>query len=405
MSDTTHATERTPLVSSPDAEPRGQDEQIPTDPPHEVELQEQGEEELKSRRNVQYTLPVLSLGIFLAFLDQSVVAAINGHIVSVAFLVRLPQRKSDISWREQLKRIDFLGAVLLILSIFALLFGLDRGTNVSWHSPTTLVSLCLTLPLTIAFLLVETKFALAPFTPGHVIFDRALLACYAQNFFGYAGFTALIFYLPLFFQVVLMMTPVQAGAGLIPAAISAVVGTFVGGLILKRIGRYYWLGFISASVAVLASIPIAIAPSVHSGSLIIICVASVASFVPQGIVVTASLIAILVSNVTAADQAVATASSFLFRSLGAAIGVSLVGLVIDQVLGSKLRAALDPQDADQILGKIKTSLDFIKLLRPELQITVRECYNAGIQSGFVMCSALLVMSAFCVIFWRAKKMS
>lgn len=213
-------------------------------------------------------------------------------IVSVAFLVRLPQRKSDISWREQLKRIDFLGAVLLILSIFALLFGLDRGTNVSWHSPTTLVSLCLTLPLTIAFLLVETKFALAPFTPGHVIFDRALLACYAQNFFGYAGFTALIFYLPLFFQVVLMMTPVQAGAGLIPAAISAVVGTFVGGLILKRIGRYYWLGFISASVAVLASIPIAIAPSVHSGSLIIICVASVASFVPQGIVVTASLIAI-----------------------------------------------------------------------------------------------------------------
>lgn len=82
MSDTTHATERTPLVSSPDAEPRGQDEQIPTDPPHEVELQEQGEEELKSRRNVQYTLPVLSLGIFLAFLDQSVVAAINGHIGS-----------------------------------------------------------------------------------------------------------------------------------------------------------------------------------------------------------------------------------------------------------------------------------------------------------------------------------
>ncbi|KAL9025148.1 MAG: hypothetical protein Q9196_005984 [Gyalolechia fulgens] len=313
-------------------------------------------------------------------------------IIAVPFLVRLPEHKSDLSWREQLRRVDFLGAALLILSIFALLFGLDRGTNLSWHSPTTLVSLCLTVPLVIAFLLVETKFAVAPFTPSHVIFDRALFACYAQNFFGYAGLTALIFYLPLFYQVVLLMTPAQAGAGLIPAAISGVVGTLVGGLILKRIGKYYRLAVISASVAALASIPIAIAPAMQSGSLITICVASVASFVPQ------------VSNVAAADQAVATASSFLFRSLGSAIGVSLVGLVIDQVLGAKIRAALDPQDADQILGKIKSSLDFIKLLRPELQIAVRESYSAALQSGFVMCSALLAISAFCVMLWRAKRM-
>ncbi|KAL8835446.1 MAG: hypothetical protein Q9170_003323 [Blastenia crenularia] len=325
-------------------------------------------------------------------------------IISVAVLLRLPQPKSKFSWQKQLKQIDFLGAFLLILVVFALLFGLDRGTNVSWRSPVTLVSLCLTIPLLLAFLWVETKFAVEPFTPGHVIFDKALFACYAQNFFGYAGFTALIFYLPLFFQVVLTMTPAQAGAGLIPAAISAVVGTFVGGLILKRIGKFYWLALISASMGALASVPIAIAPSLRSGSFITTCVASVASFVPQGIVVTASLIAIL-SNVSAADQAVATACSFLFRSLGAAIGVSLVGLVIDQILGVKLRTALDPQDADYILEEVKTSLDFIKSLSPELRATVRDCYSAGIQSGFATCSALLAIAAFCVIWWREKKMT
>ncbi|KAL8938466.1 MAG: hypothetical protein Q9216_003879 [Gyalolechia sp. 2 TL-2023] len=507
MADSTQATERTPLISNPDTDSGGQHEHFQPDSPHEVESQEQtvasdaAEEESKSRKTVQYTLPVLSIGIFLAFLDQSVVAAINGDIGSDLHALRsvswiatayflsmtcsqpLYGKLSDVFGRrpsllfayamfgigslgcgltgtmggliaaraiqgiggggmlivatvllsdlipirdrgtyqgylnlvgaigstsggpiEQLKRIDFLGALLLILSIFALLFGLDRGTNLSWHSPIAVISLCLTMPLIIAFLLVETKFAVAPFTPGHVIFDRALFACYAQNFFAFAGFTALIFYLPLFFQVVLMMSPAQAGAGLIPAAISAVIGTFVGGLILKRIGKYYWLAFISAFVGALASIPIAIAPSMHSGSLIAICVASVVSFIPQGIVLTASLIAIL-SNVTAADQAVATASSFLFRSLGAAIGVSLVGLVIDQVLGVKLRAALDPRDAEHILGELKTSLDFIKVLRPELQTAVRECYGAAVQSGFVMCSGLLAMSAFSVVFWRGKKMA
>ncbi|KAL8754758.1 MAG: hypothetical protein Q9184_005010, partial [Pyrenodesmia sp. 2 TL-2023] len=336
------------------------------------------------------------------FLIQVILCLIA--IVCVSFLLHVPQRKSDITWREQVRRIDFFGALLLILVVFALLYGLDRGTHVSWRSPATIVSLCAIVPLILAFLWVETKLAVEPFTPGHIIFDRALFACYAQSFFGYAGFTALIFYIPFFFQVVLEMTPAQAGAGLIPAAISGVVGTLLGGIAIKRLGRFYWLALVSVSVGALASIPIALAPAFHPAALIIVCIASVASFVPQGITVTASLIAII-SNISAADQAVGTACLFLFRSLGAAIGVSLVGLVLDQVLNLQLRAALDPEVAADVQKKIKDGLDFLKLLPPDLRATIRDCYSSGVQSGFVMCSALLAVSAFCVIWWREKKIS
>lgn len=225
-----------------------------------------------------------------AFLIQVALCLIA--ILSVSFLLRLPPRKAEFSWREQLKHIDFLGAFLLISIVFGLLFGLDRGTNVSWRSAITLTSLCMTVPLSMAFLWVEARFASAPFTPGHVIFNKALIACYAQSFFGYAGFTALIFYIPSFLQVVMDMSPAQAGAGLIPAAISAVVGTLLGGIILKRIGRFYWLAVVAATLGALAAVPIAVAPSMHHGSVVTIYVASVASFVPQGIAVTASLIAI-----------------------------------------------------------------------------------------------------------------
>lgn len=114
---------------------------------------------------------------------------------------------------------------------------------------------------------------------------------------------------------------------------------------------------------------------------------------------------VTVSNVSAADQAVATACSFLFRSLGAAIGVSLIGLVIDQVLGLQLRAALGPEVAADVQNKIKDGLDFLKDLPPDLRTTIRDCYGSGIQSGFVMCSALLAISALCVIWWREKKIS
>ncbi|KAL8888344.1 MAG: hypothetical protein Q9215_004220 [Flavoplaca cf. flavocitrina] len=324
-------------------------------------------------------------------------------ILAVSFFLRPPPRKDETPWKEQIQRIDFLGAILLISIVFAILFGLDHGSNVSWRTPVTIVSLCATGPLTLAFLWVETKFATEPFTPGRVIFDKALCACYVQNFFGYAGFTGFIFYIPFFLQVALEMTPAQAGIGLIPAAISAVVGTLLGGIILKRIGKFYWLALIASTVATITSVPIAVAPSLHRGSAIVIYVASVVTFVPQGMTITASLIAII-SNVSAADQAVATACSFLFRSLGAAVGVSLVGLVIQQVLDIKLRARLDPSQAKKILENVSRSLDFIKDLTPAIRTIVEGSYRDGIQSGFIICVAFLAVATLSTVWWREKKM-
>ncbi|KAL8691239.1 MAG: hypothetical protein Q9224_004224 [Gallowayella concinna] len=345
---------------------------------------------------------VQSIGWRWAFLIQVFLCLVA--MLAIGFFLHTPHHKSEGSLKEQLKHIDFLGALLLILTVFGILFGLDRGANVSWRSPVTIGSLCAVVPFLLGFLWVETRFASEPFTPGHVIFDKALCACYVQNFFGYAGFTAFIFYIPFFYQVVLEMTPAQAGAGLIPAAISAVVGTLLGGLILKRIGRFYWLALTASIVGTVAAVPIVVAPSLHHGSAITIYIASVATFVPQGITITASLIA-LISNVSPADQAVATACSFLFRALGAAVGVSLVGLVIQQVLNTRLRATLSPDQADQILKNLAKSLDTIKHLPPDLRITVEECYRNAIQSGYIMCVALLGVAALSVVWWREKKMS
>ena len=270
--------------------------------------------------------------------------------------------------------------------------------------------------------MVETRIAVEPFAPGHVIFDKALLACYSQNFFVYAAFNALVFYIPLYFQVKLQMTPAQAGAGLIPAAISGVIGTLVGGIILKRIGKFYWLAVLASITAIVGCVPIVVGPSSSErGSLISICVGSIIGFIPIGVTITASLIAIcrsqfidlliivliapVVSNVSPADQAVASACAFLFRSLGAAVGVSLIGVLIQNVLKMQLRDSFPPQEADQIAQGIAQSLDSIQDLPPLIRATVRECYGKGIQTGFAMCLVLLALSTLSVFWWREKKMS
>ena len=86
MSNTQHATERTPLIKSDDPRDSRQD-QGPNEPVEADESQQQipdreGEEPFKSTTNVTYILLILSIGAFLALLDQSVVAAISGDIGS-----------------------------------------------------------------------------------------------------------------------------------------------------------------------------------------------------------------------------------------------------------------------------------------------------------------------------------
>ena len=121
--------------------------------------------------------------------------------VSVTLALKLPKSKTeDSDWKIKLRRVDFLGASVLVCAIFALIFGLDRGSNVSWSGPMTLVPLCLAVPLFMAFMVVELKVAAEPFAPGRIVLERSLIACYLCNFFSFAGWLSALFYVPLFFQ-------------------------------------------------------------------------------------------------------------------------------------------------------------------------------------------------------------
>lgn len=117
----------------------------------------------------------------------------------VGYVLKLPKNGSS-HWRSKLRRVDFLGAFVLVSAVFTLLLGLDRGSNVSWKAPVTIASLCLSFPLFVVFVCVELKIAAEPFAPGRIVFEKSLFACYLCNFFSFGGYMAVLFYLPLFFQ-------------------------------------------------------------------------------------------------------------------------------------------------------------------------------------------------------------
>ena len=182
------------------------------------------------------TSPLLT--ITRAFLGQAPLCAVA--FTSVALILHLPKTDSS-GWKTKLKRVDFLGALIMVCAVFALLLGLDRGCNVSWSSPLTITALSVSLPLFILFIVVEEKLAAEPFAPGRIIFERSLFACYLCNFFSFAGWLSMLFYLPLFYQAVNGFSASQAGVRLLPGIVAGVSGSLFGGILMKRTGKYYWL--------------------------------------------------------------------------------------------------------------------------------------------------------------------
>ena len=141
----------------------------------------------------------------------------------------------------KIRRIDFTGALFLVLAVFTLLYGLDRGGNVSWDDPITLSVLAGSAALWILFEVVEIHFAKEPFAPKRIIANRALIASNLCNFFVTAIGMCIIFHLALYVQAVAGRKASEAGVALIPSVTTSVIGSLSCGIIMQKSGKYYWL--------------------------------------------------------------------------------------------------------------------------------------------------------------------
>ncbi|KAL8962723.1 MAG: hypothetical protein Q9193_000910 [Seirophora villosa] len=336
-----------------------------------------------------------------AFLAQAPMCALA--FLSVTLVLHLPKRESA-GWKKKVARVDFLGALVLVSAVFTLLLGLDRGSNESWTIPVTIASLSISFPLFILFALVEQRFAAEPFAPGRIIWDRSLVACYLCNFFSFAGYLSVMFYMPLFFQAVDGLTATQASVRLLPTIISGVCGSLFGGLLMQKTGRYYWLTVIAYTVLFFGVLIIMLFSDLIMNNTYGIAVGLVLGGFGNGVGVTSSLIG-LISNAAQADQAVATACSYLFRTMGSVVGLSLSSTVVQQSLRNQLQERLNSgKDAEEVVRQVRQSLDYIKTLPPDVRQVVQDCYSHATRDGFGLMLGITFFAMLSAWFIREKRL-
>jgi hypothetical protein len=287
--------------------------------------------------------------------------------------------------------------------------------------PLTIVSLSLSAIFFVLFVLVELYVAAEPFAPGHIIFNRTFFSLYCCNFFSFGGWFAVLFYIPLYFQAVDGVSASGAGLRLLPSILSGATGSILAGLIMKWTGKYYWLTIAAYSSLTSGCFLIYFFSGGVMTSTIGMIVGMVMSAFGNGTGVTSTLIGLSefcvchakspvtnvfpVSNSTMEDQAVVTACSYLFRSLGSVIGISLSSGLVQQLLRGRLQSDLhDSKNIDEIVNGVRESLNYINKLDPEIAKIVRNCYAWATNKGFSFLTVVVFFALFSACFMNEAKL-
>ncbi|KAI9682419.1 MAG: hypothetical protein M1817_000473 [Caeruleum heppii] len=329
----------------------------------------------------------------VAFLVQVPLIVVSA--VMAFFFVHVPVKDARTAgW----KRVDFLGALTLVAALISLLLGLNSGGSlVPWSHPLILTSLPLSALLLATFVYVEAHVASEPIIPVRLLLHRTVAAACLTNWFSTMAVFALIFYGPIYFQV-LGLSTTAAGARLIPQSLGAAVSSLGTGLIMKATGKYWYLN-VGVQICF-----------VLSGALVSTLTLRTPAWPPflylflggfgYGGMLTITLLS-LISAVDHAHQAVITSASYAFRSTGSTIGITLASAVFQNLLKARLwRTFEDHGDAAEVIRRIRHSFDEIRHLPPGWRDGVRESYMWALRGVFVTSLGLAVIGAAVSLFMR-----
>ena len=167
----------------------------------------------------------------------------------IALFIRLfPDAKRDGPTRK----IDVVGAVLIVLAIVPALLGLSWGGNqFEWSSPQVVGALVMGGVMAIVFVLYESRIP-NPILPLAVFRNRIVGIGLLVSFLTGVAMFGAIFFVPLFFQGVLGASPTASGSFLTPMMLGIVFGAASSGQVLSRTGGHYRIqGVIGLSIMTL----------------------------------------------------------------------------------------------------------------------------------------------------------
>lgn len=222
---------------------------------------------------------------------------------------------------------DIPGLMLFAAGTLLLLFGFSSaGHRFDWFSWQTGVLLGAGA-LTWAGLFVHEKRLTAPFFPVELLAVRPIRLCLVNAVCSTFCLLALVFYLPVYYQLGLGISAARSGTLLAPVLIGFILGGTLGGRHVGRTGAPQPVPVVGLSVAGAGLLVLALA---SPAPLLI----AVTGFITGlGLGPTMPTVQVIVQTIAGRERmGVATSLVVLSRTLGAALGTAVIGGVIYSLL-------------------------------------------------------------------------
>ncbi|KAJ6606043.1 MFS general substrate transporter [Mycena vulgaris] len=296
------------------------------------------------------------------------------------------------SMSSKLKRIDYGGSISLLLALLTFLVGMNFKTTSAyeWEDPHVWTLLAAGAVFACSFILIELKFAAEPIMPITML-KRRTPGFVALNNFLIAVLTfSTVYNTPLYFTAARLRTSADAGAHLIPNSVCVAIGSLFAGWYMRKTGRYWKLQAFSGLCLVAANLILA-SWNADTPEWVLYT-----TLMPSGFgfatALTTTLLA-LIASVPRDDIPLATGISYLFRTMGQVLGVSLSATLTQTLLARNLRARIVGEGAADIIAHILASTTYMHTLPADLQEKATTSWALALRTVFY-CQIALAVGVF-----------
>jgi MFS family permease len=306
-------------------------------------------------------------------------------ILVVALFLKLPKHKNPgLSLKQQFAQLDPLGTLCFIPGTICLLLALQwGGTTYPWNDGRIVALFVLSGVLIIGFITLQiTQKEENTTIPPSIIMQRSIAGAVWFIFCTASSMMLFVYYLPLWFQAIQGVDPVNSGVRTLALLLSLTTGSILSGIVTT------WLGYYNPTIllcpvimSIGAGLLTTFTPDVPIGKWVgyqIIYGFGLGLAMQQsGLVVQAVL--------KRDDVPTGAACTFFFMQLGGAIFLSVGQSVFASALVSNLQgvAGLDAQTVLHV-----GATDIRRLVPPQYLSAVLEAYNNSVTRPFVVAMAM-----------------
>ncbi|KAF8523951.1 iron permease [Hysterangium stoloniferum] len=294
-------------------------------------------------------------------------------LLMVFFFLKLKSPRGNI-WKK-LERVDWLGNVIIIigatLTVIALTWG---GITYPWQSAQVLVPLIVGLGLTGFFLYYEKRWAKEPSVPFELLSNRTSLSGYLGTFFHGILSTAVVYYLPVYFQAVKGHSPTKSGIDMLELSLTIAPVAILCGVSVAVLNRYRPQNYIGWVLSIAGFAVLSLIEADTTG--VKLAGLQITAAIGVGVLYAAVTFPIL-APLGVSENAHALAFFLFVRTFSYTFGIALGGSILQNTLSTELPAsfiALFPPHTDIAYAAI----DIIPTLPPDQRKLVTEGFARSI---------------------------